>query len=122
MANHEMPYHLIKLYKNMYNPRRTQSNCITAVRDNITIGETIEQKIRRITTTQEPISDSAQKLYTERKDGVKPEYNIRTDRMELAVDAMDKGAKNELAKRKAALEAKAKKENPEQPGTAEPTV
>lgn len=29
-------------------------------------------------------------IYTEKKDGVKPEYDIRTDRFEVAVDAMDK--------------------------------
>lgn len=29
-------------------------------------------------------------IYTEKKDGVQPEYDIRTDRFEVAIDAMDK--------------------------------
>ena len=59
-------------------------------------GETIEEKIRRITNNKEPITDGAPITYTERKDGVKPEYNIRTDRWELAVDAMDTVSKQSL--------------------------
>lgn len=29
-------------------------------------------------------------IYTEKKDGVQPEYDIRTDRFEVAIDAVDK--------------------------------
>lgn len=29
-------------------------------------------------------------IYTEKKDGVQPEFDIRTDRFEVAIDAMDK--------------------------------
>lgn len=29
-------------------------------------------------------------IYTEKKDGVQPEYDIRTDRFEIAIDAIDK--------------------------------
>lgn len=29
-------------------------------------------------------------IYTEKKDGVRPEYDIRTDRFEVAIEAMDK--------------------------------
>lgn len=62
-------------------------------------GETIEQKIRRVTNNKEPITDGAPIIFTQRKDGVKPEYDIRTDRFELAVDATDRMTKNHLAKR-----------------------
>lgn len=62
-------------------------------------GETIEQKIRRIVNNKEPISDGAPLIYTERKDGVLPEYDIRTDRFEIAIDAMDKVSKSHIAKR-----------------------
>ena len=62
-------------------------------------GETIEQKIRRITNNNEPITDGAPVIFTGRKDGVRPEYDIRTDRFELAVGAMDKLHANHLAKR-----------------------
>lgn len=62
-------------------------------------GESIEEKIDRILNNNEPISDGAPLVYTERKDGVRPEYDVRTDRFELAVEAMDKVAQSHLAKR-----------------------
>lgn len=63
------------------------------------IGETIEEKIERIVNNKEPITDGAPIIFTERKDGVKAEHNIKTDRFEIAVDAMDKVAKSHKAKR-----------------------
>lgn len=47
----------------------------------------------------EPIKDGAPIIHTERKDGVLPEHDIRTDRFEIAVEAMDKVAKSIVAKR-----------------------
>jgi hypothetical protein len=69
-------------------------------------GETIEQKIERVTTNKEPIKDGAPLIYTDRNEGVLAGYNIRTDRFEIAVEAMDKIQKSERAKR----ESKAKME------------
>lgn len=69
-------------------------------------GETIEQKINRIVNNKEPISDGAPIVYTERKDGVKPEYNIRTDIWDTAIDATDKIAQTRLADRKKRQEEK----------------
>lgn len=46
-------------------------------------------------------------IYTEKKDGVRPEYDIRTDRFEVAIDAMDKinqSAANQIAKNKGETE------------------
>lgn len=62
-------------------------------------GETIEMKVERIVNNNEPIKDGAPIIYTERGKGVEPQYNIRTDRWELAVDAMDKVSKSHMAKR-----------------------
>lgn len=62
-------------------------------------GERLEEKINRIVNNKEPITDGAPVVYTDRSDGVRPEYNIRTDRFELAVDAMDKVTQSHLAKR-----------------------
>lgn len=61
--------------------------------------ESIEHKVRRIVNNKEPIKDGAPLIYTERKEGVQPSYNIRTDRWEVAVDAMDKVTKSHQAKR-----------------------
>lgn len=47
-------------------------------------------------------------IYTEKKDGVKPEFDIRTDRFEVAIDAIDKinqSAANQIAKNKGETEA-----------------
>lgn len=46
-------------------------------------------------------------IYTEKKDGVKPEYDIRTDRFEVAIDAIDKinqSTANQIAKNKGQTE------------------
>ena len=52
-------------------------------------GERIEDKIRRVIDNKEPITDGAPIIYTERKLGVLPAYNIRTDRWEIAQAAME---------------------------------
>lgn len=60
-------------------------------------------------------------IYTEKKDGVQPEYDIRTDRFEVAIDAIDKinqSVANQVAKSKGETEAvkdfgKEVKTNPE---------
>lgn len=61
--------------------------------------ERIEQKIQRITSNKEPIKDGAPLVYTERKEGVRPDTDIRTDRWEVATEAMDKVSKTHLARR-----------------------
>ena len=53
-------------------------------------GESIEQKVARILQSNEPITDGAPIIYTEKKDGVLPAYNIRTDRLDIAIDVKDK--------------------------------
>ncbi len=62
-------------------------------------GETIEQKMERVLDNGEPITDGAPEIFTERKDGVLSAYNIRTDRWEIACEAMDKVHMNAAAKR-----------------------
>jgi len=81
----------------MYNKQKIEKTSIQ--HNDSTEGETIEMKIRRIVNNKEPITDGAPIIYTERKEGVKPEYDIRTDRFELAVEATDKITKQHLAKR-----------------------
>lgn len=63
-------------------------------------GESIENKVRRITENNEPITDGAPIIYTNREDGVLPAYNIRTDRWEIAQAAMDAVNQANLAKSK----------------------
>lgn len=61
-------------------------------------GETIEEKVRRITDENEPIKDGAPIIYTELKDGVRPEYDIRTDKWMIAINAMEKVSNYEASK------------------------
>lgn len=65
-----------------------------------TVGEAIEDKVCRITENNEPITDGAPIIYTNRDDGVLPAYNIRTDRWEVAQQAMDAVNQANLAKSK----------------------
>ena len=62
-------------------------------------GETIEEKVMRITENNEPITDGAPIIFTDRKDGVLPAYDVRTDRFEVAIDGMDYVAKSNFARR-----------------------
>ena len=75
-----MPYIKVDL-----NKRKSQLESVEIVE-----GEPIELKIERITNNNEPITDGAPEIFTERKDGVISAYNIRTDRWEVAAEAMDK--------------------------------
>lgn len=83
----------------MYRKRNAKVSLLTGVEDYI--GDTIEGKVRKIVERKEPITDGAPLIYTERKDGVQPSFNIRTDRFEVAVDAMDVVHKSHIAKREA---------------------
>lgn len=83
-------------------------------------GETIEEKIQRIVENKEPITDGAPIVYTDRSEGVKPEYNIKTDRWDIALDAMDAVTRTHRAKREERIKEKEDKkaaaktkENPE---------
>jgi hypothetical protein len=70
---------------------RTNRKATTSIRGVDAIeGETIEQKVRRIVNNKEPITDGAPIVYTERKEGVLPQYDIRADRWDIALGAMDK--------------------------------
>ena len=81
-------------HKYKYKPTKTN------IRQNkSTQGETIEVKVERITQNNEPIKDGAPIIYTERRDGVLPEYDIRTDRWEIANEAMGKVTKMKIAQR-----------------------
>lgn len=61
--------------------------------------ESIEDKMKRVLNNKEPITDGAEEIYTERKDGVNPALDIRHDRWETAIEATDKNTKSEIAKR-----------------------
>ena len=43
-------------------------------------GESIERKVSKLIENNEPITDGAPIIFTEKKDGVLPQYDIRTDK------------------------------------------
>ena len=65
-------------------------------------GESIEQKMTRINLTDAIEDDpNLQKIYTMRKDGVRPEYNVRADKWDIALNALDEANKTKIAKAEA---------------------
>lgn len=64
--------------------------------------EPLMHKLRKVMESKEPIEAVAPMVYTEKKDGVLPGYDIRTDRFEIAREAIGKVRRAEaesLAKR-----------------------
>ena len=77
-------------------------------------GETIEMKMRRIVDNKEPITDGAPLIYGP-KGEIMAGHNIRTDRFEIAVEAMDNISKANIAKgSEVTLEAKEDNETTEE--------
>jgi len=72
-------------------------------------GEPIEWRIDRILNNNEPVPDETGVIYTEKGDGHRAEFNIRTDRFEVAAEGMDLVQKQATAK----SEAKAQKRKQE---------
>lgn len=70
------------------------------------IGESLEDKVRRVTDSKEPIEEIAPMIYGERKDGVLPETNIRTDKWDVAQQAMTTIADGVREKRKERMNTK----------------
>lgn len=62
-------------------------------------GESIEKKVARVLSNKEAIKDNAPLIYTDRKDGVLPDYDIRTDKYEYLVEGHDALAKSKRARR-----------------------
>lgn len=97
----------------MYNKR--QFNTKTSMKVNkSTDGESMELKMARITQNKEPIKDGADLIYTDRKDGVQAGFNIRTDRFEVAIEAMDIVQQSKMARRQEFIKKLEEKNNPQQ--------
>lgn len=95
----------------MYKKRRQMASTLR-VNDSIE-GETIERRVERMMAGKEPITDAVDTIYTARKDGVQAQYNIRTDRFELAIDATDRMNASLSAKRESLAQRKQKDREPE---------
>ena len=79
-----------------------------------TEGETLEDKIDRFVNNKETITDQGSPMiYMERSEGINKAYNFRTDRFEVAIEAMDKVAKSYAARREERGKLNGSLENPE---------
>lgn len=76
----------------MINIRKIRENNFKGLIEPCEEGENIITKIARILDENEPIGDGAPLIYTKKQDGVKPEYDIRTDKWDIAMQAMDRVA------------------------------
>ena len=61
-------------------------------------------QMRRIMTNNEPLKDTVPLIYSERKDGVLPAHNIRTDRWDIAYQTTSHVQASAMSKRKGRLE------------------
>ena len=78
-------------------------------------GQSIEEQIRLATASKQPIDGSTTPVYTPMKDGVLPQFDVRTDRQEIALDALDKLAKSDYL----AVDERPEPEQPQQIETTE---
>ena len=62
-------------------------------------GQSIEEFLRKAMAGKEPIQATAKVTYNDRKEGVLPQHDIRTDRWDLAMMQTDKIHATEAAKR-----------------------
>lgn len=77
--------------------------------NNLFVGEPIENKVFRAVNNNEAIESVSPMIYTEKKDGVKPEYDIRTDIWDKAQKTMARIAKNKIERREKAIAEEQKK-------------
>lgn len=79
-------------------------------------GETIETKMCKIFQGTDSFDNISPEIYTLRKDGVRPEYNIRTDKWDVALEGTAQATNKWREQRKerlAAAEKIAKEGKPE---------
>jgi hypothetical protein len=62
-------------------------------------GESIELQVSRAMRNKQKLEGQTPLMYTERRQGVMPSTNVRTDRFEIAIDATEKIAKSYKARR-----------------------
>lgn len=82
-------------------------------------GESIEKKVSKLIENNEPITDGAPIIYTEKKDGVLPQYDVRTDKWDIAQSAMDLANASKIAKSKGLKKPEEQQQSKEQQQSTE---
>lgn len=93
---------------------RTKRHTSTFSVENTYETESQIQKLRRIVENKEPIKDESPTIYTPKSKGVMPEYDIRTDRFEIAHEALEKAGRAEAERIAKGLEPQVEKSQAEQ--------
>lgn len=62
------------------------------------IGQSIEDRCKKLVETGEPIKDTTPLIYTPKEKGVMPQYDVRADKWEIAQKAMDRVNREKIAK------------------------
>lgn len=61
-------------------------------------GISIEDRCKLLMETGEPIRDTSPLIFTPKEKGVMPQYDVRTDKWDIAQNAMDRVNKERIAK------------------------
>lgn len=83
----------------MYRPNHTNRQTLKVGSKDHYEGITLEDEIIVWKNNKEPIPAVKQVIFTERKDGVNPNHNIRTNRWEHAAEITDYQTRSALANR-----------------------
>lgn len=85
-------------------------------------GETLIKKCQRILDEGEPLTDGAPMIFTPKQAGVKPECNVRTDKWDIAMKAMDRVNNYKLTEylKKETMEGSSEPDGQTDGGTTEP--
>ena len=84
-------------------------------------GQSIEERCKKLVETGEPIKDTSPLIYTPKEKGVMPQYDVRTDKWEIAQNAMDRVNRERIAKGQQPPSGETKKEDTAQGGVSKDT-
>lgn len=81
----------------MYNTPKQQQQTLKGIK--AYRAESIEDTLARMISNKEPIQGQITPIYTDRSEGVKPDYDIRTDKFEFLVESTNAMAMTKRATR-----------------------
>ena len=81
-------------------------------------GQSIEDRCKILVETGEPIKDTTPLIFTPKEKGVMPQYDVRTDKWDIAQNAMDRVNKERIAKGQQPPREEVKKEDTAQGGAS----
>ena len=61
-------------------------------------GQSIEDRCKKLVETGEPIKDTSPLIFTPKEKGVMPQYDVRADKWDIALNAMDRVNRERIAK------------------------